>query len=953
MQKIKNWFAALSLPTRRVLITIGFITLVFFGFSLATIGDLFSPKDISDYIVNPIPIVLSLIGCVATFLASKNRTRLASYLMMAAVVIGFTITAIASTQPIYSTIAELIIVIIPIVIAIQSLSEREFIWIVVVSLIGRSVIQIIATYKSSNAITGASAQTALIAQWATIAVTILFVLFIALNLKNYAFRVKLILVLGSLTIVPAAVLTSISSNDLEKNLIAQANQNLVLSSNQLASNVELFINTVIDMTRIEAQIPSLEEYIGQSSISNAGGGVQFERGTELERTTQDILRAMTKKDPLNIISCRLFDRLGTLQLSTVESEIGEFHAGDNYYLRPYQTGLPYVSSVSMAKNGSRIIHFGAPIRTSAGITNGVLDCIYSASVFQQIIVRNSENLGQDVVVMLLDDNNIILAHSSTPALIYKIVNPPTENTITNLIYQNRLQNLEPQKLTVLMDGLTSGLQNISTTQYFSGNFIPEQSQVSNVNTAPDQAGASELSSVNWYVVTFVPQSTLLAPVKQQTQGIVLISILISLVSIAIALGLTQILISPILNLTRTSEKITQGDMNAFATVTTQDEVGVLASTFNAMTGRVRDLIGNLEQRVADRTQALEKRAVQLQAASDVGSTAARLRDLDELLRQVTRLISQRFGFYHVGIFLIDDSREYAVLRASNSEGGQKMLSREHKLKVGQVGIVGYVTGSGQPRIALNVGQDAEFFNNPDLPLTQSEMALPLIAGGKILGALDIQSTEPGAFTEDDVETLKVLANQIVVAIENARLFTENQAALEAARRAYGEMSLRGWQSLLQSRQANIGYVSLAEDRVAPASGETTPEFLQAVQSGQVVKANQDKILYLPILVRGHSIGAIRLDKHQEGEKWTDDDVAMASSLAEQLGTALESARLYADISQRAQRESLISDIASKIGASIQIDTILRTSVEELGRVLQDAEVSIQMGSQSTREGENE
>jgi GAF domain-containing protein len=233
------------------------------------------------------------------------------------------------------------------------------------------------------------------------------------------------------------------------------------------------------------------------------------------------------------------------------------------------------------------------------------------------------------------------------------------------------------------------------------------------------------------------------------------------------------------------------------------------------------------------------------------------------------------------------------------------------------------------------------------------MALPLIAGGKVLGALDIQSTEPSAFSEDDVTTLKVLADQIAVAIENARLFSENQAALETARRAYGEMSQKGWQNLLQSRQANIGYVSLTGDHVAPASEENTPEFLQALQSGQVVMAGQEKILYVPIKVRGQSIGAIRMDKHQDGDRWTAEDVTMANSLAEQLGTALESARLYADISQRAQRESIISDIASKIGASIQIDTILRTSVEQLGRVLQDSEVSIQMGSQPKVGGENE
>jgi GAF domain-containing protein/HAMP domain-containing protein len=953
MQKLRNWFTTLSPITRRVLFTVSFITLGFIVFSLMTIRDLFAPATLSEFIVNPIPIAISLLGIISIILVLRGKTRFSSYLLMVGVFIGFLIIAIFAANATYSTVAELLIVVIPIMIAIQSLSEREFTWIVVLTLVARSVIQILGTSKSSSFTSGLGSQTASIAEWASVIMAILFGLYVAINLNNFAFRVKMILVLGLLTIVPTAILTSISRNNLESNLINQANQSLVLSSDQLASAVDLYINTTLDTTRIEAQIPGFADYVGQSPISSASGDRIFARGTDLEKVTTNTLRALLKKDPLNILSVRLYDRQGTLQLSTNQSEIGKFEAGQEYFLYPFQKGLPYVSPVTILNNGTGIIHFSAPIRTSAGIANGVLDIVYSASILQQILVRNSDKLGPDVNAMLLDENNIILAHSSTPDLINKIINPQDNKTITNLIYKNRLQNLKPEQLSLKMDGLTPGLQNISKIQYFSGNFSPQQTQVTNGNSTPDQAGASELSSLNWYIVAFVPQTTLLSPAKQQTQAVVLISILISMISIAIALGLTQVLISPILSLTRTSERITQGDINATAMIKTQDEIGVLAATFNGMTGRVRDLIGGLEQRVAERTKDLERRAVQLQAAGDVGSTAARLRDLDELMRQVSRLISQRFGFYHVGIFLLDDRGDYAVLRASNSEGGQRMLSRGHKLKVGEVGIVGYVSGSGQPRIALNVGQDAEYFNNPDLPLTQSEMALPLIAGGKILGALDIQSTESAAFSEDDVTTLKVLADQIAVAIENARLFTEGQAALETARRAYGEMSQKGWQNLLHSRQANIGYVSLAEDRVASASEKNTPEFLQTLQSGQAVMAGQETILYVPIKVRGQSIGAIRMDKHQDGDRWTAEDVTMANSLAEQLGTALESARLYADISQRAQRESIISDIASKIGASIQIDTILRTSVEQLGRVLPDSEVSIQMGSQPKIGGENE
>ncbi len=357
---------------------------------------------------------------------------------------------------------------------------------------------------------------------------------------------------------------------------------------------------------------------------------------------------------------------------------------------------------------------------------------------------------------------------------------------------------------------------------------------------------------------------------------------------------------------------------------------------------------SLEDRIAERTRDIERRAIQLQVAADVGSAATRIRNLDELLDQITHLISERFNFYHVGIFLLDEKGEYAVLRSANSEGGQKMLSRGHKLQVGQVGIVGYVTGLGEPRVALDVGKDAVFFDNPDLPKTRSEMALPLIVGDKVLGALDVQSTEEAAFTEEDVTILKVMADQIAIAIDNARLLADTQSALDNTRRAYGEISRTGWQRLLREKKTEMGYISLTSGEVKPVSGKVAPEYTQAIEVGEAVLSQNETTLHLPIKVRGEILGVIRLNKPKDGGRWTDVDITLAETLAEQLGTALESARLYRDISQRAERENVISDIASKISSSIQLDTILRNTVQELGRALVESEVILQIGSSAQR-----
>ncbi len=355
---------------------------------------------------------------------------------------------------------------------------------------------------------------------------------------------------------------------------------------------------------------------------------------------------------------------------------------------------------------------------------------------------------------------------------------------------------------------------------------------------------------------------------------------------------------------------------------------------------------SVEQRIQEQTgdlsrnaKKLERRAAQLEAVSSVARSITAVQNMEQLLPSICQVVSERFGFYHTGIFLLDAHREYAVLRASNSPGGQHMLTRGHRLKVGEVGIVGYVCGKGEARIALDVGQDAVFFNNPDLPETHSEIALPLIMGGKVLGALDVQSTKEMAFADEDISTLSVLADQIAIAIENARLFASTQTALEAASRAYGDISRLGWQHLLSERETEIGYVSLAESDTLPVSEQASPEFLKAIKSGQAVLANENASLHLPIKTRGSVVGAIRLDK-QKGEKWSVDDISTANTLSEQLGAALESARLFEETSNRAARERTVSDISTKIRATTDPQTMLVTTIEELKKVLGTNDIQI-------------
>ncbi len=357
----------------------------------------------------------------------------------------------------------------------------------------------------------------------------------------------------------------------------------------------------------------------------------------------------------------------------------------------------------------------------------------------------------------------------------------------------------------------------------------------------------------------------------------------------------------------------------------------------------------LEEAVAERTADLARRSAQLETAARVARDAALIQDVQQLLDETVHLISERFGFYHTGLFLLDEREEYAVLRAASSEGGHRMLARGHRLKVGEVGIVGYVTGRGEARVALDVGADAVYFDNPDLPDTRSEMALPLRIRGQTIGALDVQSIEPAAFRDEDVTVLQTLADQLAAAISNARLFQQVQASLEAERRAYGELSLAAWQELLRTGpELRHRY---DPDGVLPKDGRWREEMKRAVQEGQPVPGvdGADASLAVPLKVRERVIGVMDARKPEGSGGWTAEELALMETLAEQLGVALEGARLYQEAQRRGIRDHLVSQVTNRMRASLDVRRVLETAADEIYQSLGLEKVVIRLatGSEET------
>jgi GAF domain-containing protein len=263
-----------------------------------------------------------------------------------------------------------------------------------------------------------------------------------------------------------------------------------------------------------------------------------------------------------------------------------------------------------------------------------------------------------------------------------------------------------------------------------------------------------------------------------------------------------------------------------------------------------------------------------------------------------------------------------------------MLARGHQLRIGEQGIVGFVTRTGEPRISLDVGSDAVYFNNPDLPLTRSEAAIPLKITGKIVGALDVQSTDPNAITPDDIELLTILADQISLVIQNARLFEQTQKSLHEAETVYRQYLRETWTRLPQEQKlagfrfGGTGAVPLEE-----------PADEKPVADEKSNGSHSKREVLVPIILRGERIGELSVQLPQHG-RIKSDHMDLIRAVAERVALSIENARLFEETTRRAERERLVTDITTKIRGTNDPQDMIRTAVEELQRALGATRVEI-------------
>lgn len=429
-------------------------------------------------------------------------------------------------------------------------------------------------------------------------------------------------------------------------------------------------------------------------------------------------------------------------------------------------------------------------------------------------------------------------------------------------------------------------------------------------------------------------------IQRETRNTVVVSLGIVMVIFVLAAGasltVSNRLTAPLQTLNQVANEIIRGNYGVKSNVRSQDELEILGDTLNTMTDTIRNLVTSLEQRVEERTAALqtelqhgERRARQYEAVAKVAQAINARQNLHELLPLVTEVISEQFGFYHVGIFLNDAVDQYAVLSAANSEGGKRMLQRGHQLRIGVQGIVGYVTGTSKPRIARNVGDDSVYFNNPDLPKTLSEMALPLLISNKIIGALDVQSEKTDAFTDEDVEVLSTLADLVSVAIQNARLYEQMQRSLMEAESVTRQYFRDNWSRLSEEQKiSGYRYTPSGAIPIYEESNGDAPDEMEARRNYTV-----------PIVIRGQMVGELSVIVPKQ-EPIKSDQMDLVRAVAERVGIFAENARLFDETARRAKRERTVSDITNKIRSTNDPKEMVETAILELRKALNVSRIEI-------------
>jgi GAF domain-containing protein/HAMP domain-containing protein len=492
--------------------------------------------------------------------------------------------------------------------------------------------------------------------------------------------------------------------------------------------------------------------------------------------------------------------------------------------------------------------------------------------------------------------------------------------------------------------VTSGLEGKT-------GFIPKMISYRDTTVLSAYQPVDLIGDVEWVLLAEIEEQEALQTVATVRNGIVVLVILVGGLAVALGLFIALRISRRIEHLTYAARQIMNGDFMVQVPVESQDETGELAEAFTTMTAQLRELIGSLEDQVAERTRGLE-------TVVDISQRLAGILDVSDLVQQVVILTKERFDYYHVHVYLVDEPNKNLVLAEGYGQVGVEMKRREHSIELSaSQSLVARAARQRHIVLAENVEREPDWLPNDLLPNTRAEMAVPIITGQKVVGVLDVQSDEIGGLTEEDGAVLWALANQVAVAVRNAESFSETQRALTEAQKVQQMYTGQAWERFSATRPTTD--YEIRQTALPPIAQITTPEAVTAAQHKQTIhlrigsdgqpgtgtEAGSETAMATPLKIGDEVIGVLGIRDEDPDRRWTEEEIALIEAVSEQMSLALENARLFEETGRRAGRERIIADVTRQIWASGELDYVMRTAVEQLGKTLDASKVVIRLGTE--------
>ncbi|MBD2098133.1 GAF domain-containing protein [Trichocoleus sp. FACHB-591] len=572
-------------------------------------------------------------------------------------------------------------------------------------------------------------------------------------LKFSTLRSKLIFSLLGVALLPILILALLNQRSTQKALTNNANLALLGAASQTALSLDSFIKTNLDAVRVEAQLPILAKYLSLPAVQRTA------MRTEVETT----LLALGRKDTLNILSYALLDAQGQNVIDTYTVNIGNSETDRPYFQQPFKTGLPYVSPIQYsASDRVASLYFTSPIRNALGKTIGILRVRYNANAIQRLVAQNSALVagGKGSFAILLDENQVRLAQGYAPELVFKSVTPLPAAKVKALQAAGRLPQGTPAELATNLPAFEQGLKNTNQSAFFTTPLVVNSDEL-------NSAAVTKLKTQPWSVVFVESQSLFLGPIQAQIRATLLLAIAIAVLVAAAAITLSELLTKPLIGLTSIVTSFTAGDLKARSTIQTEDEIGVLAGSFNQMAEQVGKLLQNLEER----TQELE---VSQQVTGAVTELSRVVLDPKRLLREAIALMQSRFNLHYIQIYLLNPDKQVLYKEVESSQEDITRLGQPTRIALDDDESLIATAARTQEIICVD-----QAHSNPEVKgvysaTLGSEVVVPLVTRGSLLGVLNIEDKQSDRFSPMDLETFNTLAGQIATALDNARLFAEVQ-----------------------------------------------------------------------------------------------------------------------------------------------------------------------------------